>query len=92
MRYMARHAARQAGVSGCILIPGDCPTVLDTDILDCIRALENGDLAITPALDGGYCMIGFRVGVPTDVLFDVTMGTSQTYSESVRADVIVASR
>lgn len=84
MRFMARHAAGQLDISGCILIPGDCPTITDMDIVSCIGALTDADVVFTPALDGGYCMLGFAREAAVGALFDLTMGTSQTYSESVR--------
>ncbi|MEX0777781.1 MAG: TIGR04283 family arsenosugar biosynthesis glycosyltransferase [Phycisphaeraceae bacterium] len=58
-----RHAALQAlteGAERIVLIGTDCP-LLDTDRLDqAFAALDDHDVVIGPALDGGYYLIGVK--------------------------------
>jgi len=43
-----------------VIIGSDCPDVTATDIKMARQALENCDLVLGPAVDGGYWLIGLR--------------------------------
>jgi uncharacterized protein len=69
------------GYHGVILVGADCPT-LDADYLrDAVRALDDHEVVLGPATDGGYTLIGSRQ--PTPELFEVRMSTSQVLQETV---------
>lgn len=57
------------GIEQAVLIGSDIPG-LDTGYLhDAFRSLATHDLVIGPAIDGGYCLIGFHSATFTPALF-----------------------
>ena len=57
-------------VSGPVLVIGtDCPSFSPVHLRDAAQALRDGfDVVVTPAVDGGYVLIGMRQ--PRPALFD----------------------
>ena len=47
-----------AGYARVVMIGGDCPTLTRGDILEAASALDDHDVVLGPALDGGYTLIG----------------------------------
>ncbi len=73
--------ARSAAIIGT-----DCPALDATILAEALDALQNHDLVIGPASDGGYYLIGLRRPIPE--LFDrMPWGTSEVRAETLtRAD------
>lgn len=58
-------AAFEEGYKKVIIIGSDCPGI-DTEYLDeAFAALDDSDVVIGPALDGGYTLLGMRSFTPT---------------------------
>jgi rSAM/selenodomain-associated transferase 1 len=65
-----------AGHRRVIIIGSDCPGI-DTDYLNAaFAALENDDVVIGPALDGGYTLLGMRSFTPS-LFTDVAWSTQE---------------
>lgn len=62
----ARMLAAAAGANGPVLVIGtDCPALNDVHLRAAAKALLDGnDVALTPAEDGGYVLIGMRTAQP----------------------------
>lgn len=69
-------AAFAAGHDKVIVIGSDCPGI-DTDYLDeAFAALDEYDVVVGPALDGGYTLLGMRTLSPT-LFEDVAWSTEE---------------
>ncbi|MFK8162989.1 MAG: TIGR04282 family arsenosugar biosynthesis glycosyltransferase [Lewinella sp.] len=69
-------AAFAAGHRRVVIIGSDCPGI-DTDFLRAaFAALENDDVVIGPALDGGYTLLGMRSFTPS-LFTDVAWSTDE---------------
>jgi rSAM/selenodomain-associated transferase 1 len=78
-----RMLAACEAVSGPVLVIGtDCPSLLPAHLHTAAEALREGrDVAVIPAEDGGYVMIGTRQ--PQPILFkDISWGTETVMSET----------
>jgi hypothetical protein len=53
-----------AGAQRVVVIGSDCPEVTERDVRQVWSALENHDVVVGPALDGGYWLIGLRAAQP----------------------------
>lgn len=53
-----------AGAERVVVIGSDCPEVELNDVREAWRALKTSDLAVGPATDGGYWLIGLRRSQP----------------------------
>jgi hypothetical protein len=74
--------AFQTGAKQVALIGSDCPSVTVEDIRSAWSALEDNDLALGPACDGGYWLIGLRQ--PQPALFEgISWGTDAVLRESI---------
>lgn len=67
-----------------ILIGADCPTVDDETVRHAQRLLQDHDVVLGPALDGGYYLIGLRAGWRPEyaVMFDDMHWSSETVFET----------
>lgn len=64
-----------------VIIGSDCPYVNETDIQDAFAALDKHDVAIGPATDGGYWLIG--LGKPQPELFaEINWSTETVLAET----------
>lgn len=62
-----------------VLIGSDCPDLKTGDLVQAFEQLEEKDIVVAPAHDGGYVLIGCRKN--TVELFDnIPWGTNQVYS------------
>ena len=66
-----------------IILGADCPSVTPKDLRAALAALDDHDVALMPAEDGGYVLIGARRTVET--MFDsIEWGTDQVLSQQLR--------
>jgi rSAM/selenodomain-associated transferase 1 len=56
--------ALQNGSQAVLLLGADCPALEVSDLTDALRALENHDVVLGPAIDGGYWLLGVRGSHP----------------------------
>ena len=75
----AMRDAFAAGASRVVLVGTDCPGFRATHAALAFRALDEVDLVIGPARDGGYWLIGARDGVPP-VFSGVPWSTSAVFA------------
>ena len=54
-----------AGMKRVVIVGTDCPTLLVEDFLDAFDALNDADVVLGPAEDGGSWLIGLRKPAPT---------------------------
>ena len=74
--------AFQNGAEKSIIIGTDCPSI-DLEILTlAFEYLANKDLALGPAIDGGYYLIGLRRSIP-ELFVDVDWGTEKVLRKTV---------
>jgi rSAM/selenodomain-associated transferase 1 len=69
-------AAFEATQGALVLIGSDCPCLVAQDLRDAAAALEDADVAIAPAEDGGYGLIAARRPYPR-LFEDVPWSTSR---------------
>lgn len=70
------------GARRVVVIGTDCPDLDASRISDAFRALQNHDVVLGPALDGGYYLIGLRV--PQRELFrGISWGTEQVLQQTL---------
>ena len=80
---LARHA-------GAILVNGDSPTLPAAILRAAIDALSRDVVALSPAVDGGYTLIG--LSNPHDELFaDIPWSTAQVYERTVARAAAIGS-
>jgi rSAM/selenodomain-associated transferase 1 len=66
-----------AGADRVVLLGADCPTVSPVDLTGAVSALDDADVALGPACDGGYTMLGAAAHHP-QLYLGVPMSTSST--------------
>ncbi len=85
-------SAFESGAQRVVVIGTDCPTLTSEDLYKALAQLENHDVVIGPALDGGYYLIGLRadqaslfadVDWSTAVVFEQTMQKAHSLNLSV---------
>lgn len=80
--HHAFQTAFQEGVSAVVVIGTDCPE-LDAPLLEqAFNALQQQDLVLGPAVDGGYYLIGLRQDVP-QLFQDIAWSTSQVLAQTI---------
>lgn len=78
-RAFAEHFLR--GTRKVAILGADCPEVSHLDIMAAMAALENDDVVLGPATDGGYWLVGLRA--PNPQLFRrIAWGTGQVYAQT----------
>ena len=75
--------AFSSGAERVVIIGSDCPDIAQTDIESAWAALENHDVVLGPAEDGGYWLIGLRA--PQPVLFNEIAWSSDTVFQTTVA-------
>lgn len=82
----------QEGKEKVVIIGSDCAEIHPTDIEKAYQALENNDVVIGPALDGGYYLLGMNYLIPEiftnkpwsqEELFDVTTKELKSLQKTV---------
>jgi rSAM/selenodomain-associated transferase 2/rSAM/selenodomain-associated transferase 1 len=88
----AFRSAFEAGADRVVTIGTDCPGVDAAYLEVAFQQLENSDLVLGPASDGGYTLIGLRRSLPelftgvdwgTDAVFRQTMAIAHTLNLSI---------
>jgi rSAM/selenodomain-associated transferase 1 len=70
-----------SGATSVVLIGTDCPQLDGTILEQAFQLLQNQDLVLGPALDGGYYLIGLRRYVP-ELFQDIAWSTSQVLAQT----------
>jgi uncharacterized protein len=70
------------GTEKLILLGGDCPYVDQARLDDAFAALDQHDVVIGPAADGGYYLVGMKHILP-ELFTDVAWGTGTVFTRSV---------
>ncbi len=71
-----------SGIEKVVLIGTDCPTLQSQHLLQAFTALNDSDLVLGPATDGGYYLIGMKVRAA--YLFEgIAWSTSQVLSQTL---------
>lgn len=83
LRRTAEHAFAQ-GVERTVIIGADCPMLTAPHIRAAFDALADHDLALGPAADGGYYLIGFR-HVIAPLFHDIDWGSGRVLDQTLAA-------
>ena len=75
--------AFDGGIQGAIAVGIDCPGIETATIERAFAALQERDIVLGPAADGGYYLIGLRRFVP-QLFADIDWGTDRTLAQTVR--------
>lgn len=82
-----------AGMTSVVIIGTDCPDLKAQLMVKAFHALEQNDLVLGPALDGGYYLIGQRRFIPelfTGISWSTAEVLEQTISIAQRLDLAIA--
>lgn len=69
-------------VKAAIIIGTDCPELSAALLIEAFQALQQTDLVLGPATDGGYYLIGLRQLVP-DLFQAIAWSTDQVFQQTV---------
>lgn len=75
------------GMTGVVIIGTDCPDLKAQLMVKAFDALEENDLVLGPALDGGYYLIGLRRLIP-----ELFTGISWSTAEVLEQTISIAGR
>jgi rSAM/selenodomain-associated transferase 2/rSAM/selenodomain-associated transferase 1 len=70
------------GSTAVVLIGTDCPELSAEDLWQAFTALEQQELVLGPAVDGGYYLIGLRHVVP-ELFQEIAWGTDQVLRQTL---------
>ncbi|MGB0372041.1 MAG: TIGR04282 family arsenosugar biosynthesis glycosyltransferase [Opitutales bacterium] len=74
--------AFDAKASKVLCVGGDCPTLNTDHYKRAFEALENHDLVLFPALDGGYVLIGFKQPQP-QLFSEIAWSTHLVFNQTL---------
>ncbi len=74
--------AFSSGINSAIIIGTDCPSLNAELIAEALQKLEQNDLILGPATDGGYYLIGLRRLIP-ELFVGINWGTSEVLQKTV---------
>ena len=77
-----RSCFQQTGASAIVLIGADCPLISKEEIGQTFRLLQDQDVVLGPAIDGGYYLIGIRGPWKTEydeIWQDIPWSTPKVY-------------
>ena len=69
------------GINRTVMVGVDCPDINTTIIAEAFDALEQQDLVLGPAADGGYYLIGLKCLIP-ELFLGINWGTSQVLAKT----------
>ncbi len=81
--HEASQSAFEQGVSRVVLIGTDCPDLTPTLLKSAFDILHTNDVAIGPALDGGYYLIGLKRGL-FELFTDIPWGGDEVLSKTLQ--------
>jgi rSAM/selenodomain-associated transferase 1 len=70
------------GTKQVILIGSDCPGISSQILTTAFEQLQNADLVLGPAIDGGYYLIGLQQPIP-ELFVNINWGTGQVCQQTV---------
>ncbi|MDR3542752.1 MAG: TIGR04282 family arsenosugar biosynthesis glycosyltransferase [Desulfocapsaceae bacterium] len=80
-------SAHLKGKRAIILAGSDCPALTSSLLTRALEALQEKDIVIGPACDGGYYLIGVRGGVREDcvssLFTDIPWGSASVFAETM---------
>ena len=74
--------AFQSGAEKVLTIGTDCPDVNAQILAEAFKQLQQCDLVLGPAVDGGYYLIGLQRSVP-ELFINIDWGTSQVLQQTI---------
>jgi len=83
LQFAFDYAFEQGGEAA-LAIGCDAPSLSDSIVIEACDALENYDVVLGPAVDGGYYLIGMKC-VHSELFRDITWGTGNVYAQTVAA-------
>ncbi|MBD2073249.1 TIGR04282 family arsenosugar biosynthesis glycosyltransferase [Phormidium sp. FACHB-592] len=78
----AFQTAFDSGMKAAVIIGTDCPELTTALLVEAFQALQQTDLVLGPAADGGYYLIGLRRLVP-DLFKTITWSTDRVFQQTV---------
>ncbi|MFB2980672.1 TIGR04282 family arsenosugar biosynthesis glycosyltransferase [Microseira sp. BLCC-F43] len=79
----AFEAAFSSGIDSAIIIGTDCPSLKAELIAEAFQKLDQNDLVLGPATDGGYYLIGLRRLIP-ELFVGINWGNSEVFQKTVQ--------
>jgi uncharacterized protein len=76
-------SAFSSGATQTIIIGTDCPSLNAEILTTAFHQLQQHDLVLGPALDGGYYLIGLQRFIP-ELFIDINWGTDQVLAQTVK--------
>jgi uncharacterized protein len=80
--YQALRSSEKEGYQRNVLVGADIPDLTAEDLIHALAELENNDLVLGPALDGGYYLVGGKKS-RREIFEDIPWGTSQVYFKTL---------
>ena len=83
MSWAISHSIEK-GAGKAMIIGTDCPTITLSTITDAFQTLDNAEVVLGPAEDGGYYLVGAKQVIPA--LFpDLQWGTNLVLQETIKS-------
>ena len=79
IRYLLENGAENAVITG-----SDIPDITSRIVLQAFEMLDHADVAVGPARDGGYYLIGMKSPMP-ELFYHIPWSTGDVFAETVRA-------
>jgi rSAM/selenodomain-associated transferase 1 len=84
-------AAFNEGCARVLAIGVDCPQLSVPRIMDAFHALQQNDVVVGPAVDGGYYLIGLRRSVP-ELFVGIVWGTPSVFGSTIKKSTALGLR
>jgi len=76
-------SAFQSGATQIVIIGTDCPSLNAEILTTAFHQLQQRDLVLGPAIDGGYYLIGLQRFIP-ELFVNIDWGTAQVLAQTVK--------